>query len=255
MRAGDVIARDNGKVHVLAWKDKRVVKAISTKHDASTTTITRRIKRGGGATEEVSKPACIVDYNKYMAGVDGLDQMISYYPFTRKSVKWTTKVLFYLMEISVHNAYVLYKARSSTKKYNTMFKFVLQLAKQLLPQQEADAPEANNEGAYDAYMFQSLLALQLNNFFRTYLFEDVDVSPRPPKQPRIDPPGRLHGGFKRHKMSFFPPTEAKRNPSKACRVCRKKGRRRDTRYFCEYCEVALCACPCFHDYHTEQFYA
>jgi len=50
-----------------------------------------------------------------------------------------------------------------------MFKFVLQLAKQLLPQQEADAPEANNEGAYDAYMFQNLLALQLNNFFRAYL--------------------------------------------------------------------------------------
>jgi len=64
-----------------------------------------------------------------MAGVDGLDQMISYYPLTTKSVKWTTKVLFYLMEISVHNANVLYKARSSTKKYNTMFKFVLQLAK------------------------------------------------------------------------------------------------------------------------------
>ena len=120
MRAGDVIARDNGKVHVQAWKDKRVVKAISTKHDASTTTITRRIKRGGGATEEVSKPACIGDDNKCMAGVDGLDQMISYHPLTTKSVKSTTKVLFYLMEISVHNAYVLYKAKSSTK-HNTMF--------------------------------------------------------------------------------------------------------------------------------------
>jgi len=77
-----------------------VVKAISTKHDASTTTVTRR-KRGGGVVEEVSKPTCIVDYNKQMSGVDGLDQMISYYPFNRKSLKWTTKVFFYLMEISV----------------------------------------------------------------------------------------------------------------------------------------------------------
>jgi len=42
MRAGDIIARDNGKVLILAWKDKRVVKAISTKHDASTTTVIRR---------------------------------------------------------------------------------------------------------------------------------------------------------------------------------------------------------------------
>jgi len=67
MRAGDIVVRDNGKVLlVLAWNDKRVVKAISTKHDASTTTVTRRKKRGGGAMEEVSKPTCIVDYNKHM---------------------------------------------------------------------------------------------------------------------------------------------------------------------------------------------
>jgi len=107
MRAGDIIAHDNGKVLVLAWKDKRVVKAISTKHDASTTTVTRRKKRAGGVMEEVSKPTCNVEYNKHMSGVDGLHQMISYYPFNRKSQKWTTKVFFYLMEISVHNAYVL----------------------------------------------------------------------------------------------------------------------------------------------------
>ena len=72
---------------------------------------------------EVHKRSCIVDYNKHVADVDGLDQMISYYPLTRKSLKWTKKV-FYLMKISVHNAYVLYKAQSSTKKYKTMFKFV-----------------------------------------------------------------------------------------------------------------------------------
>ena len=42
--------------------------------------------------EEVTKPTCIVDHNKYMSGVDGLDQMISYYPITRKTLKWTTKV-------------------------------------------------------------------------------------------------------------------------------------------------------------------
>ena len=73
-----------------------------------------------GLRKEVNKSACIGDDNKHMAGVDGLDQMISYYPLTTKSVKSTTKVLFYLMEISVHNAYVLYKAKSSTK-HNTMF--------------------------------------------------------------------------------------------------------------------------------------
>jgi len=130
MRTGDVVASDNGKVLVLAWKDRRVVKVISTKHDASATTISRRKKRGGGALEEVSKPTCILDYNKHMSGFDLLDQTIPYYPFTRKTLKWTKKVFLYMMEISVHNAFVLHKAKSSRKKYNTLYKFVLQIISQ-----------------------------------------------------------------------------------------------------------------------------
>jgi len=227
MRTGDIIARDNGKVLVLAWKDKRLVKAISTKHDASTTTISRRKKRGGGAMEDVHKPTCIADYDKYMSGVNLLDQMISCFPFARKSLKWTKKVFFYLTEISVHNAFVLYKAKSSTKKYNNMHKFLLQLVRQLIDQETVSA-EA----------------------------DDVDdVAPPSSKQPRMDPPDRLRGGFKRHKITFFPPSAAKQAPCKPCRVCRKQGRRHDTRYCCAYCGVALCACPCFHDYHTKEFYA
>jgi len=89
----------------------------------------------------------------------------------------------------MHNVYVLYKAQSSPKKYNTMFKIVLQLIRQLLQQQEADAPEADDEGAYDAHTFQSVFALQLHNIFRTCLFEDVDVRPRPSQQPPMEHTG------------------------------------------------------------------
>ena len=48
MARHDVIARDNGHVMVLAWKDKRIMKAISTKHDSSVISITRRKKGGRG---------------------------------------------------------------------------------------------------------------------------------------------------------------------------------------------------------------
>ena len=41
MQSHEVIAMDNGKVMVLTWKDKRIVKAISTKHDGSVCSITR----------------------------------------------------------------------------------------------------------------------------------------------------------------------------------------------------------------------
>jgi len=79
----------------------------------SMTTITRCKKRGGGAMEQISKLVCIFDYNKNMSGVDLLVQMmISYYPFTRKTLKWTKKIFYYFMEISANNAFVLYKVKS-----------------------------------------------------------------------------------------------------------------------------------------------
>ena len=104
MARHDVIARDNGHVMVLAWKDRRIVKAISTKHDSSVISITRWKKGGGGVMEEVEKPVAICDYNEHMSGVHHVDQMISYYPCTRKTLKWTKKV-FYLMELCVTNAW------------------------------------------------------------------------------------------------------------------------------------------------------
>ena len=51
----------------------------------------------------------VADYNQYMLGVDKLDQLVSYYSFLHKSVKWWRKVFFWLLEASVVNSYVIYK--------------------------------------------------------------------------------------------------------------------------------------------------
>ena len=217
---GDVIARDNGKVVVLAWKDKRIVKAISTKHDAAVSTVTRRKPRGGGEMEEIEKPNCIVDYNKHMSGVDLLDQMIAYYPCTRRTLKWTKKVFFYLMEISVHNSFILYKEKSTTKSFKTLYKFSMELISQLCLRP--------NEQSSD----------------------DDDAGAPPSKAPRCDPEDRLRGGFKRHEIALFPATEKKKCPQRGCRVCLKHGNRKDTRYYCLHCGVPLCIIPCFKLYHS-----
>ena len=91
MKVGDSLSVDNSKVMVVAWKDKKVVTALSTKHDGSLAAITRRKKKRHGKTEQIMKPLCVTEYNQYMSGVDRLDQMISYYPFTRKTTKWSKK--------------------------------------------------------------------------------------------------------------------------------------------------------------------
>jgi hypothetical protein len=39
-------------------------------------------------SEEINKPNCMVQYNKYMKGADCADQYLSYYSIVRKTVKW-----------------------------------------------------------------------------------------------------------------------------------------------------------------------
>ena len=94
MARHEVVAQDNGQVMVSAWKDKRIVKAISTKHDSSVMSIKRQ-KKKGGVMEEVKKPMVICDYNEHMSGVDHVHQMISYYSCTRKTLKWRVQSFFF----------------------------------------------------------------------------------------------------------------------------------------------------------------
>jgi hypothetical protein len=111
LQEGEIVARDNGKVMTVCWMDKKPVRALSTRHDSSMVEIQRMKKGGHGERERVMKPECICDYNKHMSGVDRLDQMISYYPCTRKSYKWWKKIVLYLFEISIHNAQEVFNMR------------------------------------------------------------------------------------------------------------------------------------------------
>ena len=54
----------------------------------------------------------------------------------------------------------------------------------------------------------------------------------------------------RHMISQIPPTEKKKWPQKPCTICRRYGVRHDTRYYCKFCNAALCKEPCFREYHS-----
>lgn len=56
----------------------------------------------------------MVDYNQYMLGVDKMDQLVSYYSFLHKSVKWWKKVFFWIVEVVVVNSYIIYKEQVSS---------------------------------------------------------------------------------------------------------------------------------------------
>ena len=59
-------------------------------------------------------------YNKYKTGVDRSDQMLSYYSFERKTIKWWKKLFFHLFDLAVVNAHILHN-KTSNKKMSEIF--------------------------------------------------------------------------------------------------------------------------------------
>ena len=86
---------------------------LTTVHDDSVVTKQRRTR---AAPEDVRKPVVIVQYNEFMGGVDHGDQLLSYYGFSHRTLKWWRRALFYLVEVAIVNAYIMYwKAHDSQR--------------------------------------------------------------------------------------------------------------------------------------------
>ena len=69
----------------IKWMDKRAVTALTTIHKDTDVTVERRTRHATDDRETVQKPQAIVEYNKYMGGVDLADQLLSYYGFGKLS--------------------------------------------------------------------------------------------------------------------------------------------------------------------------
>ena len=69
------------------------------------------------------KPLVVDKYNQYMLGVDRLDQRMSYYQFNRKSVRWWRQVFFWVLEVMIVNAFILYLAHTDARRKLTHKEF------------------------------------------------------------------------------------------------------------------------------------
>lgn len=85
LKVGETISKYSNNVMIGKWKDKREVIYISSEFENDMVPTTNRKGR------EIIKPLPIKNYNKYMSGIDRQDQMMSYYPITRKSIRWYKK--------------------------------------------------------------------------------------------------------------------------------------------------------------------
>lgn len=222
LKAGQSIFCRRNDVLLQTWKDKREVRMVSTLHQA---TIERKERKRGGS---VKKPSCILEYNKYMKGVDRADQYLSYYSILRKTMKWSKKVVLWLLNCALFNAFRVYKYHNPDSKLSYK-NFLLETAKYwaAINANTDETAEEEEEGP------------------------EKSTTPRAPYQ---DPPGRLLGGdVKKHKLQAIV-TGNKKYPSKPCRVCAAHKKRKETRYICSFCTVPLHKGECFERYHTLKHY-
>ena len=120
-----------GKVTVSALKDNRVVTMMSTTSQPSATGFVLRRQKDGSRIQ-VSCPEAVLAYNRYMGGVDRGDQLRGYYNCRTKSRKLYKYIFHFLLDVSITNAFILYKHFHSSPSFSTIKEYRLQLARELI---------------------------------------------------------------------------------------------------------------------------
>jgi len=82
-------------------------------HDA---TIVNTGQKDRKINMEIKEPYAVVQYNKYMKGIGRAGQYLSYYSVLRKTVKWSKKVVLYLLNCALFNAFFVHRTLNTNKK-------------------------------------------------------------------------------------------------------------------------------------------
>jgi hypothetical protein len=232
LKKGEYTFCRKGQVLLLNWKDKREVRMITTIHDASMSNA-RKINNITGLV--VKKPNCIVKYNDCMKGVDRADMYLAYYTILRKTMKWSKKVVLWLINCALFNSFRVYKTLNKDSKIR--FKqFLLGISKEWAESSErprqGDEPSAG-EPSGD---------------------KETDVKEPTQRTPKEDHPARLSGDLATHSLEPIVGIGKKKYHTRVCKVCSSKKLRSETRYICKFCRVPLHKGACFLQYHTKKDY-
>lgn len=126
LKKGETIVKysDDG-VLIGKWRDKRDVAYISTEFTNEMVAFQDKLGR------DREKPKPIFHYNENMGGVDRQDQLLSYYPCEKKTLRWYKKLGVHVLQMLLINSYLLY--RKFTKSKMTMYDFRLNIIDKLVP--------------------------------------------------------------------------------------------------------------------------
>ena len=100
MKRGDLMTKVKGNLTVIVWKDIRYVNVLMNTHCSPLE---------GNLCNEYGKAMklAIIHYcNRHMGYVDKSAHMTNSYSFSRQTWKWTKKLFFLLMDLTILNSII-----------------------------------------------------------------------------------------------------------------------------------------------------
>ncbi|XP_026735864.1 piggyBac transposable element-derived protein 4-like [Trichoplusia ni] len=223
MKRGKWKWRVKRNVAFAVWRDTKQVTVLSTAfHPKQRRTCSRTQK--DGTKKAYNCPQMIPEYTKRMGGVDRFDQKRTPYAVGRKSKKWWKRIFYFLIDLAITNAYILYKSNSRVHNVMTQKYFRIALSKELI-----------NNLSFRKRSFHSM--------------PKYNIKKSKQSNERQKTVHSVPDGLRTEQLGEHWPVEIE--TYKRCRLCSTKTNNKRSKIICERCEVPLCISPCFRQFHFD----
>lgn len=210
------IVTSSDNVILVRWKDNKAVHTLSTYCGSQPQDTASRWDRSKKQIIEVNCPYSVQQYNKFMGGVDLVDRMVAHYPHGFKNKKWYLRVFFYFVNVTLVNAWLLFKEKTKHPSYS-LLKFKASVATSL--------------------MAEAVFTSRKRGRPSTDSPDPVKKKLAPPKMA-----AEVRYDGLRHYPKKIETTHAPRCHDKSCK--------RRTRFICEKCEEPVCP-DCMENFHRQ----
>lgn len=215
-----------------AWKDNKVVRlassyvGIKSRTEKDSIETVSRFVRSSKRRVDVPCPPMIREYNRHMGGVDMADGLIGRYRIRVKTRKYTNRLVYHFLDLTMVNSYVLFKRVHKADQSSEL---------------------------YELPNFRAAVAKVMCTY-------KAPTDPRPPGRPRMittkkppipkraylpSPDTRYDG------MDHFPEIL----PRSGKRTCKNQGCTSETQFKCRKCAIHLCLQThqnCFYAFHHKE---
>lgn len=107
------ICKEDG-VLLAKWVDNSVVCVASNTFGINPLSNAKRYSQKEKKHITVSRPSLVTEYNKYMGGTDRMDQNVAQYRINIRNKKWYWPLVTWLIDISIHNAWIICRKTGKT---------------------------------------------------------------------------------------------------------------------------------------------